>query len=125
MSTILIVDDDAAIRAALTALLQAHGHAVLSTGDGADGLDILRTTKPQLAIVDLVMPRLDGIGFLQQARRLAPDMASIALTGGGSAMPPAVSLPLAAASGASATLMKPVTNAELLELIGKLLPDQA
>lgn len=124
MARILIVEDDPQVRLALTSLLAGHGHAVLTANEGAQALALLRTHEkgpPRLAIVDLVMPGVDGIGFIQEARQSYPDLRIIALTGGGSAMPPSVSLPLASASGADAALMKPVTKSELMDVVNQLL----
>jgi CheY-like chemotaxis protein len=67
-STILVVDDDAAIRDSVRDLLEAEGYAVCAAVDGEDALDQLSRMKPpNLILLDLRMPRVDGWQFL--ARR--------------------------------------------------------
>ena len=57
---ILIVDDDPDIIEAMSAVLEAHDYTVVSARDGEEGLARLREEKPNLMILDLLMPRMDG-----------------------------------------------------------------
>jgi two-component system KDP operon response regulator KdpE len=65
---ILVVDDEAPIRRALRASLQGHGYQVESAEDGEDGLVRAATFSPQLIVLDLVMPKLDGLQMLLDLR---------------------------------------------------------
>lgn len=60
MATLLVVDDDHHIRSMLDVLLTLEGHTVLSADDGAAALDILATTRPDVVILDVMMPTVSG-----------------------------------------------------------------
>lgn len=64
ISTILIVDDHVLNREFLTALLGYSGHRLLEAANGVEGLDILRTERPDLIISDILMPNMDGYEFV-------------------------------------------------------------
>ena len=59
---ILIIDDDPDIVDALYVLLEAEGYDVVSAGDGEEGLARIKEENPDLIILDLLMPKLDGYG---------------------------------------------------------------
>lgn len=63
--TILIVDDDPDILEAIRAVLEAHSYKVVVAHDGEEGLSMLREVRPDLMILDLLMPKLDGFGVLK------------------------------------------------------------
>jgi two-component system alkaline phosphatase synthesis response regulator PhoP len=63
---ILIVDDDPDIRDALTMILEAQGYQVATAKDGGEGLASLKTQKPDLMILDLLMPRMDGFAVCKE-----------------------------------------------------------
>ncbi len=83
MSHILIVDDEVAIRRALEKFLTGLGYKVLSAGDGEEAIKILEKNPIDLALVDLVMPKLDGISFIRKMKLMAPEVIPIVLTGFG------------------------------------------
>ena len=60
MSTILVVDDEPAIRAVVTDLLRFEGHTVLSASNGQEALDIASAERPDLIVMDIMMPLMDG-----------------------------------------------------------------
>ncbi|MGK5026378.1 EAL domain-containing protein [Janthinobacterium sp. RB2R34] len=64
ISTILIVDDHVLNREFLTALLGYSGHRLLEAANGAEGLEIMRTERPDLIISDILMPNMDGYEFV-------------------------------------------------------------
>src|SRR5699024_2608611 len=68
MQTILVVDDDAHIRELLRFYLQREGYQVIQAEDGKDALDILIETDIHLAIVDIMMPRIDGYALCKEIR---------------------------------------------------------
>jgi Response regulators consisting of a CheY-like receiver domain and a winged-helix DNA-binding domain len=61
MSVILVVDDDTEIRDVIHVYLRNEGHSVLEASDGVDALDILTQREVDLIILDVMMPRMDGI----------------------------------------------------------------
>ena len=73
---ILVVDDDPDARARLRKVLQGDGWTVLEAGNGQEALDIVAQAPPQLILLDLTMPVMDGFDFLH-ALRLRPGCADI------------------------------------------------
>ncbi|MDO8515392.1 MAG: response regulator [bacterium] len=65
---ILIVDDDLYIRDLYSEILQGEGYEVDTAVDGQDGLEKILLTHYDLVLLDLMMPRLDGIGLLRKIR---------------------------------------------------------
>lgn len=78
MARILIVDDVAANRKLLAAILDQGGHVSLQAADGADGLEIARNDPPDLIISDILMPSMDGYEFVRRLRA-DPMLARIAV----------------------------------------------
>jgi two-component system response regulator HydG len=81
---VLVVDDDAAIREALSRTLEKFGYEVILAEDGQAGLDRLREGEIHILLADLQMPRLSGQELLKAAKTIAPDLEVIVITGHGS-----------------------------------------
>jgi two-component system, OmpR family, alkaline phosphatase synthesis response regulator PhoP len=69
MPKILVVDDEPSIVKLVTAYLKPEGYEVLTAGDGPEGLKAARLFKPDVAILDIMLPGMDGLELLQQLRR--------------------------------------------------------
>jgi two-component system response regulator ChvI len=69
MAKITLVDDDENIVASVSLALESHGHAVKAYYDGAAGLAALESDPPDLAILDVKMPRMDGMEVLRRLRQ--------------------------------------------------------
>ena len=65
---ILVVDDNATIRNLVATILAAHDLEVVSLGDGDEALAYLEQRRPDLMLLDLAMPRLDGLEVLRRVR---------------------------------------------------------
>ena len=65
---ILVVDDDADIREAMTLVLESNGYQVVTAQDGIEGLAGLKAEKPDLVILDLLMPKMDGFNVMKELR---------------------------------------------------------
>ena len=63
--SILIIEDDVSVRTLLEKSLSARGYQVTVAKDGLDGLTTLEKARPDLIIVDIMMPRLDGMTFVK------------------------------------------------------------
>lgn len=74
LSKILLVDDDALFRVWLTDVLNAHGHEVECAVNGVDGLSRIRSFAPDIIMLDLVMPQMDGFELLQAKDCTTPIM---------------------------------------------------
>src|SRR5262249_20759875 len=79
---VVVADDDQMTREACSEFLRSEGATVLEAADGVEALTALEATKPDVLIVDLMMPRLDGMGVLRRLRmgRSAPQRV-IVITG--------------------------------------------
>ncbi|MCB8942980.1 MAG: response regulator [Ardenticatenaceae bacterium] len=130
---ILVVDDDRMTVHLLERVLRKHGYHVHTAFDGAEGLQKARTLKPDLIILDIMMPGLDGYQVCYQLHR-EPETTHIAVlmltTKGGLDQPQqgGRSLPLRIKErlhgfdvGAADFISKPVTAALLLEHVRTLL----
>ena len=80
---ILVADDEQAVRESLRRSLRFNGYDVVLAVDGEDALDQIRIEQPDLTILDLMMPKLDGLGLLRAIRAHPPisKTAYIMLTG--------------------------------------------
>lgn len=82
-STILVVEDDSAIRRGLTDCLRFAGYRVLEAADGQQGLDAALAGSIDLILLDILMPRLDGMGVLRELRKARSGTPVIFLTAKG------------------------------------------
>ncbi len=69
LRTVLVVDDEPTARIALAARLKRLGYRVIEAGDGKTGLESLRRERPDLTILDWMMPEMDGPSFCEQVRQ--------------------------------------------------------
>ena len=79
MAKITLIDDDENIVASVSLALESHGHAVKAYYDGVSGLAALESDPPDLAILDVKMPRMDGMEVLRRLRQTT-DLPVIILT---------------------------------------------
>ena len=63
---ILVVDDDPDIRDVVTVILESRGYEIVTACDGIECLAALRAEKPDLMVIDLLMPKMDGFGVLKE-----------------------------------------------------------
>ncbi len=81
--TILVVDDEEGIRTSLQGVLEDEGFRVITANDGLAALDIVQKEVPDLVLLDIWMPRLDGLETLQRLKELAPQLLVIMISGHG------------------------------------------
>ncbi|HTR68909.1 MAG TPA: response regulator [Mycobacteriales bacterium] len=112
MSTVLVVDDDRDVASFIEANLRLEGYDVLVAHDGLAALDLINATLPDLALVDVTMPKLDG---LEVVRRLRGTAATASLP---VIMLAATSLPtdkvIGLRAGADDYIVKPFDSLELV-----------
>src|SRR5882724_3457377 len=80
-SAILVIDDNAAVRAAIPRMLEQKGHSVVSAADGEAGMAAYRALRPDVVIVNIGMADADGIETTMRLRRVSPDLPIIAGSG--------------------------------------------
>ena len=68
MATVLMVDDVPLFRDVVLHALQRAGHRVVCAANGAAAMDVLKSTRPDLILLDLAMPEMNGLAFLRQLR---------------------------------------------------------
>ena len=83
MASILIIDDDKAIRKTLTEILRYEGYKIDEAADGEEGLRKFSSTAYDLVLCDVKMPKMDGIEFLEKSRAINSDVPIIVISGHG------------------------------------------
>ncbi len=84
-SRILVADDEANIRKTLSLVLESAGHTVAVARDGDEALELCKQNHPDIAFLDLRMPKTDGLEALAQMRVLSPKTAVVIITAYGTA----------------------------------------
>jgi two-component system OmpR family response regulator len=80
MKTILLADDSASIREYCRAALEDEGYRVAVACNGADAVRVFRAESPDLAILDICMPEINGLEALERIRMIAPQVPVILFT---------------------------------------------
>jgi CheY-like chemotaxis protein len=120
---VLVADDNAAVVELVRAAFQADGVEVVSASDGEEAARLAHEVRPAVLILDLLMPRLDGLSVLARLRgdETTRDVPVIVVTG----MPGSEGARLAEAYGAVAVLPKPFRLLDLVDRVRALLPAHA
>lgn len=114
---ILITDDDLSIRTMLKKVLEKEGHTVITALDGEEGVELAASESPDLVLLDLGLPGIDGLEALRQIKKNDPDMAAIMITAEGS-IESAVS---AMKTGARNYITKPFNTDEIRLIVSETL----
>ena len=115
-STILVVEDEEIYRLIFKKVLESNGYLVLDAANGAEGLEVLRTLKVDLAIVDLEMPVMDGMEFTKWVKEINPNFPLIIVTAHASSYLPKEILD----ANVNALLSKHLQMDELIKLVERL-----
>ncbi len=114
---ILVVDDDRAVRESLRRSLSFNGYAVSLATDGVEALEAIGNDRPDAVILDVMMPRLDGLEVCRQLRSTGDDLPILVLTARDSVSERVAGLD----AGADDYLPKPFALEELLARMRSLL----
>ncbi|MGZ4961306.1 MAG: response regulator transcription factor [Limisphaerales bacterium] len=117
MSRILLIEDETPMRTALADILADEGYRVLTAIDGESGLKRAVDEKPDIILLDIMMPRLDGYAVCAELRRLANPVPVLMLTAKGMVEDRVKGLDV----GADDYLVKPFSTEELLARVRALL----
>ncbi len=117
MSTILVVDDEPTLRDLLAEVLREEGYTVVTAADSQTALQVVAREAPDMILMDVMMPGLDGREVARAMRVEATGAAvPIVLMSAAVALPPID-------SGVSGFLPKPLDLNQLLGMVARLLPD--
>ena len=114
---ILIIEDELPMRTALKDCLESEGYRVLTAADGRSGLERTLAEKPDLVLLDIMMPHVDGYAVCAELRRLANRARILMLTAKGQVEDRVTGLD----AGADDYLVKPFSTEELLARVRALL----
>ncbi|MBI3586931.1 MAG: response regulator [Ignavibacteriales bacterium] len=115
-STILIVDDDEVFRQLLIDALGERGYKLLETSSSEIVLEMLEKQKPDMAIIDVDLPTMNGIELTKAIKEQHPQFPIVMITGYAALYSPADVL----ATGVEAFLQKPITMDKLMSIIAQL-----
>lgn len=108
-ATILVVDDETKMRRVLQMYFEDDGYVVIQAENGADALEKLSASRPDLIICDMRMPRMNGIELLRRVKTISPDLPVIIMTAYGEIKSAVESMKL----GAEGYVTKPLDMEEL------------
>jgi len=117
VQSILIVDDDAQLRRSFSRILTEEGYEVLLSGTGEGALEIVKTTTPDLVIMDIRMPGITGLDVLKEIRQLDAKLPVIIMTAFGTMNTAIEAIKL----GAFEYVPKPFEIPDILRLIAQAL----
>jgi CheY-like chemotaxis protein len=125
---VLVIDDDEQIRLVMRRALERAGYVFFEVADGSLALAATRQHRPDVVVTDIIMPEKEGIETIRELQREFPDLAIIAMSGGGR-IDHHTYLGLARKLGAVATLAKPFLPQDLIatlrEVLGQSPPSAA
>ena len=121
MPTILIAEDAAHVRRVCKVILEEHGFRVLEAEDGLEAVSHYARHRPDVVMLDINMPRLDGLGALGRIKQLDPSARVIMVTATGEQ----AKVLAAIRAGARDYVVKPFQVRRVLQAVRKLLPERA
>jgi CheY-like chemotaxis protein len=81
VARILVIDDDAFFRSVFCRILEGGGHSVIEAEDGIQGIEIYKEHRPDVTIVDIFMPEIDGTLVIQRLKEFDSSARIIAISG--------------------------------------------
>jgi len=115
--TVLVVDDEDEIRASLRGVLSDEGFRVLEAGNGREALNLVREQRPELILLDIWMPELDGIEVLQNLKDLPDPPQVIMISGHGNVEAAVTAIKL----GAFDFIEKPFSIEAVMQVVNRAL----
>jgi nitrogen regulation protein NR(I) len=120
MNKILVVDDEKGVCHSFKKILGRQGYEVVTANDGLEGIEMAGKEHPDLIVMDVSMPRLDGLETLQRLKSLYPDITIIMMTAHSTSDRAITAMKF----GAYDYLTKPFDNARMIQLIEKAIMDR-
>lgn len=130
MPSVLVIDDEPEVRDSIRQVLSRVGFSVTTAENGATGIQAFCDQPPDVVIIDIIMPRMNGVEVIRKIRETYPGARILAITGGGNfgsfgykpgAVVTEAYLASATQSGADAVMTKPFHRADLIAAVRSLL----
>src|SRR5512136_1024275 len=115
MSTVLIIDDEKQILDSLSSILKDDGFQVFAAREGREGLNLFDTVKPEIVLLDVWMPEIDGLQVLKMIKERDTDAIVIVISGHGTISTAVEAVKM----GAYDFLEKPLHVDKVLEVINR------
>lgn len=113
----LVIEDETAVREALVALLEQHGHVATGVADGDAGLAVVQREAPDVVVTDLALPAGSGLDLAAAVKRIRPGTPVILVT----AWPGRLDAAAVAERGVDRVIEKPVGGAQLFGALDAVL----
>ena len=120
MDKILVVDDEQGVCYSFKKILGRRGYNVVTAGDGLEAIEKAGKERPSLVIMDITMPKLDGLETLQRLKSVDPDLTVIIMTAHSTSERAITAMK----HGAYDYLTKPFDNADMISLVEKAMADR-
>lgn len=120
MATVAIIEDSPTTRAMLQSIVEAAGHSVVAVAaDGLEGIRMVHETRPQLVLVDMLMPMLDGIEVTRRLKTMigAPTVVMLSSVNTGA------KIQEAREAGINYYILKPFDVAQVLSVLTRCTPE--
>ena len=122
MTNILVVDDDSSVLRMVQVILESGGYQVTLAHDARAGVNMVLSEKPDLMLVDIFMPEMDGLEALRIIHRAQPGLPIVVMSGNlfrSSGVPTPDFLHMARMLGAVSSLAKPFRAGQLLDAVSR------
>jgi signal transduction histidine kinase len=116
-ATVVVIDDDTHILELASLILSRRGYQVFTAPRASDGMEIISARRPELVLLDYMMPEMDGLSALREIRTRFPDSYVVMFTGKGNEQ---IAVELMK-GGASEYILKPFNNRDLVERLDNVL----
>ncbi len=117
MAKILVVDDAEFLRVRISKMLSSEGHDILEAENGVKAVETYQSTKPDMVLMDITMPEMDGLAALREIKKIDPAAKVVMLTALGQE-----SVVLEAIkAGARDFVVKPFEKERVLSAVAKLI----
>lgn len=123
LASILIVDDDPTVRLIGAELLRGEDYAIMEADDGDVAMKIIAAVPVDMLILDILMPRMDGLEVIRSVKRTYPAIKILAISSGGHRAGAVSYLETARVFGADEVMVKPLRMATFAMTVARLLAE--
>ena len=116
MKKVLVVDDSEFMRAVLKNILKHEGYEIIETGDGNEAIERFKVEKPDVVLLDIIMPKKDGVAVLDSLKKIDSDANVIMITAVGQE----AIIKECQELGAKGYIVKPFDDKQVLDTVKKV-----